>query len=165
MALRKQITITETVQDLKQLFHKHPNHLHPRIKMLYYLQSNITNKTKDLAEKLLVSISSIQDWKNAYASGGLKELLQYERGQNKSNATITPEVNKIIAEQLSSPTSAFTSYTSLYQWLKENHLENVTYRIVHHHTHTKLKASLKVARKSHIKKDEQAVDDFKKMLI
>lgn len=165
MATRKHIIITETVQELKQLFHKHPHYLHPRIKMLYYLQSKVTNRTKDLSEKLLVSATTIQAWKNAYSSGGLKELLTYERGKHKTNATITPEINKVIIEQLSSSTSAFTSYIDLYQWLKENHLENVTYRIVHHHTHTKLKASLKVARKSHIKKDAKAVEDFKKTLM
>ena len=164
MALRKHITITEGIQELKQLFHKHPHYLHPRIKLLYYLKSKITDRTKELSEKLLVSTTTIQEWKNAYASGGLAELLKYERGKNKSNSTITPEISKVIEEQLSSPTSAFSSYVDLYQWIKEKHLENVTYRIVHHHAHTKLKASLKVARKSHIKKDEKAVEDFKKAL-
>ena len=165
MATRKDIIITESAEELKQLFHKQPHHLHSRIKMLHYLQSNVTNKTKELSEKLLVSTTTILAWKNAYLSGGLKELLTYERGKHKTNATITPEINKVIVEQLSSPTSAFTSYVDLYHWLKENHLENITYRIVHHHTHTKLKASLKVARKSHIKKDAKVAEDFKKTLV
>jgi len=51
----------------------------------------------------------------------------------------------------------------LQQWLQQNHLPTVSYRVVHHHAHNKLKASLKVARKSHIKKDAAAVEDFKKV--
>lgn len=130
--------------------------------MLYYIKSNTTNVTKVLAEKLMVSIPTIQGWKNAYSSGGLENLLKYERGKNKVNGAITPAINKAIVEQLSSPRSAFSNYVDLHQWLKENHLDNVSYRVVHHHAHTKLKASLKVARKSHIKKDALAVELFKK---
>lgn len=165
MSRTKQIIIQETAQELKKLFRKYPNHLHTRIQFLYSIKTGITDSTKQLALQLMVTEKTIRQWKSTYALGGLNGLLKYERGKNKSNSMITPEINKIIVEQLSSPTSAFTSYVDLYQWLKENHLENVTYRVVHHHTHTKLKASLKVARKSHIKKDEKAVDDFKKMLM
>lgn len=162
MAKKILLTIKESTTFLKQLFHKHPHHIHARIQMLYYIQSNTTDVTKALAEKLMVSVPTIQGWKNAYSLGGLENLLKYERGKNKSNGAITPEINKIILEQLSSPTSAFSSYVDLHQWIKENHLENVSYRVVHRHAHTKLKASLKIARKSHIKKDAAVVDLFKK---
>lgn len=89
--------------------------------------------------------------------------MTYERGKHKSNGIITPAINEQIVEQLSSPTSAFTSYIDLQQWLQENHLPTVSYRVVHHHAHTKLKVSLKLARKSHIKKDDKAVEVFKKL--
>ena len=79
-----------------------------------------------------------------------------------SNGIITPAISALIKEELSSPTSGFTSYIDLQQWLQENHLPTVTYRVVHHHATVKLNASLKVARKSHIRKDPAAVEDFKK---
>ena len=89
--------------------------------------------------------------------------MSYDKGKHKSNGIITPAISAAIKEQLSSPTSAFTSYIDLQQWLQENHLPTVSYRVVHHHATVKLKASLKVARKSHIKKDEDKVESFKKM--
>lgn len=83
---------------------------------------------------------------------------------NKSNGIITPTINAHIVEQLSNPLNSFTSYIDLQQWVQENHLPTVSYKVVHSHAKYKLGASLKVARKSHIKKDVNAVEDFKKML-
>lgn len=157
------ITVSEDLSYLKRLFHQHPAHLHSRIQMLYLIKSDVTNSTKELATRLLVSARTIQCWKGHYLTGGLIGLLNYTRGSYKSNGIITPAISDLIKDQLSSPTSAFTSYKELQQWLQENHLPNVTYRIVNHHAKIKLKASLKVARKSHIKKDETKVEDFKKV--
>ena len=111
----------------------------------------------------MVGSRAIQRWKNDYLAGGIESLLNYEKGKHKSNGIITPAISTVIKEQLSSPTSGFTSYIDLQQWLQENYLPTVTYRVVHHHATVKLNASLKVARKSHIKKDLEAVDVFKKL--
>jgi len=163
MAARKDLIIKERIEELKQLFHRHPFHLHGRIMMLYLIKSGITNHTGDLASRLLVKRRVIQTWKSLYATGGIEQLLNYQRGKHKTGI-ITAEISVKIKEQLSSPTSAFTSYKQLQQWVQENHLPNVSYRIVNHHAKIKLKASLKVARKSHIKKDEEKVTTFKKIL-
>lgn len=163
MAQKSQLSVQESSASLRHLFRTHPVHLHPRIQMLYLIQNKITDSTNDLSAKLLVTTRAIQHWKKAYAQGGIKQLLCYERGKHKSNGVITPAINNLIVEKLSSPDAAFTSYIDLQQWLQENHLPTVSYRVVHHHAHTKLNASLKVARKSHIKKDATAVEDFKKV--
>lgn len=163
MAIKIKITVIESLEELKRLFHQHPVHLHGRIQMLYLIKSGVTNSTKELASRLLVDARTIQCWKGDYLEEGLAGLLKYTRGSNKSNGIITPAISDLIKDQLSSPTSAFTSYKELQQWLHENHLPNVTYRVVNHHAKIKLKASLKVARKSHIKKDEAKVEIFKKV--
>ena len=163
MSRKTILIIQESATELKQLFRKHPYYLHPRIEMLYLLKTNFSDSPGILATKLLVTMRSVQFWQKAYAQGGIEQLLSYERGKHKSNGIITPAINEQIVKRLSSPTSAFTSYIDLQQWLQENHLPTVSYRVVHHHAHTKLKASLKVARKSHIKKDDKAVEDFKKV--
>ena len=162
MAIRRQLLIQESSSDLKLLFRKHPVHLHPRIHMLYLIKSEVTNSSNTLSEKLLVSTRAIQHWKKAYAQGGIAQLLVYERGKFKSNGIITPAINGLIVEKLSSPTAAFSSYIDLQQWLQQHHLPTVSYRVVHHHAHSKLKASLKVARKSHIKKMQWLLSILKK---
>jgi hypothetical protein len=163
MALKNTLLIKESSSELKFLFCNNPVHLHSRIQMLYLIQSNVTDSTNDLSQKLVVTTRAIQHWKKAYAQGGIEQLLRYERRKHKTNGIITPAINDLIVEKLSSPSSAFTSYIDLQQWLKENYLPTVSYRVVNHHAHTKLKAPLKVVRKSHIKKNATAIDDFKKV--
>ena len=163
MESKIRISVSEDLQDLKRLYRTHPVYLHSRIQMLYLIKSGITDSTQKLSSHLFVVTRVIQRWKNDYLSGGIDKLLNYDKGKNKSNGIITPAISAVIKEQLSSPTSAFTSYIDLHQWLQENHLPTVSYRVVHHHATVKLKASLKVARKSHIKKDENKVEIFKKM--
>ncbi len=162
MSSKIKIAVIEDLHTLKRLFHKHPVHLHSRIQMLYLIKSGFSDSTKVLCKHLLVGSRAIQRWKNDYQSGGINKLLKYEKGKHKSNGIITPAISAVIKEQLSSPTAGFTSYIDLQQWLQENHLPTVTYRVVHHHATVKLNASLKVARKSHIRKDPAAVEAFKK---
>lgn len=163
MAFKIKITVTEELPALKRLFHKHPFHLHSRIQMLYLIKSGFTESTKVLSKHLLVGSRAIQRWKNDYQSGGITKLLTFEKGKHKSNGIISPAISAAIKQQLSSPTSGFTSYIDLQQWVQENHLPTVTYRVVYHHATVKLDASLKVARKSHIRKDPAAVEVFKKL--
>jgi hypothetical protein len=162
MAIKINVLVAESLQELKRLYHKHPVHLHGRIRMLYLIKSGVTDSTQSLSTHLLVVPRVIQRWKNTYLTGGIDKLLNYEKGKRKSNGVITPSISAVIKEQLSCPTPAFTSYIDLQQWVQENHLPTVSYRVVYHHATVKLKASLKVARKSHVKKDLAAVDIFKK---
>jgi transposase len=162
MASKIKIIVTEELQELKRYIHTYPVHLHCRLQMLYLIKSGVTDSTKGLCKHLLVGPRAIQRWKKDYLEGGIGNLLNYKRGKHKSNGIVTPNISAVIKEQLSSPTSGFTSYIELHQWLQENHLPTVTYRVVYHHATVKLNASLKVARKSHIKKDLSAIEDFKK---
>lgn len=162
MASKIKLLVTEDLQELKRLYHQHPYYLHNRVQMLYLIKSGVTDSTKELSYRLLVVTRVIQRWKNAYLSGGIEQLLKYEKGKHKSNGIITPDVSAAIKKELSSPISGFTSYIGLQEWVQENHLPNVSYRVIHHHATVKLGASLKVARKSHIKKDVAAIENFKK---
>ncbi|MFM6251448.1 MAG: transposase [Dolichospermum sp.] len=165
MAYKTILEVTESDSDLNRLFTKQPLHLKARIKFLQLIKSNNKISTNNLSAVLFVSTRTIQIWKKSYKEGGLKQLLSFAKGTNQNKGAITPAINALILERLSSPTNSFNSFTELHQWLQENHLPNVTYRIVHHHTKYKLGASLKVARKSHIKKDEKQVEVFKKKLM
>jgi hypothetical protein len=131
--------------------------------MLYLINSGVTDSTKVLSSHLFTGTRVIQTWKRLYEKDSLKGLLNYQRGKNKSNGSITEPIHAAIREQLSSPTSAFTSYRALHEWVKENHLPEVGYQTVYLHAKVRLKAKLKVARKSHIKKDVATVDGFKKV--
>ena len=66
-----------------------------------------------------------------------------------------------LREKLSQP-QGFKSYGGIQQWLKEEYGLEIHYKTVHQTVHYKLKAKLKVARPTHIKRDDMAVVEFKK---
>ena len=56
----------------------------------------------------------------------------------------------------------FKNYGEVQQWLKEEYGLEIHYKTVYQTVHYKLKAKLKVARPTHIKRDDTAVVEFKK---
>ena len=71
-------------------------------------------------------------------------------------------MHQAIHRRLTSPKDAFTSYVDLINWIVENYIPNgINYHTVNKYVKRHFGAKLKVSRKSHIKKDENAVDTFK----
>jgi len=50
----------------------------------------------------------------------------------------------------------------LHEWIKENYLPAIHYQTVHKYVRRTFGAKLKVVRKSHVKKDIEATEEFKK---
>ena len=67
-----------------------------------------------------------------------------------------------IEQKLTDSKTTITSYVKLLEILKEELNESVNYGALYAHCRRKHKAKLKVARKSHYKKDENAEAFFKK---
>ena len=73
--------------------------------------------------------------------------------------TITGEQELIIKEQLNNPSNGFVGFTEFLQWFNESQDTNIKYKTFYAFLVRKFNAKVKVARKSHVKKDPQAVED------
>lgn len=155
------LKIKESVQTLRKLHKSSASHLRPRIQMLVLIKQDIVHTKRGLAAALGVSDRSILIWKKRYAQGGMKVLLQDERGGNKP-PVITEQVHRAIEKRLSNPSEALRSYKELQQWVSEHYIKDINYYTVRKHVRLRLGAKLKVPRKSHIRKDTNAVRAFKK---
>lgn len=162
MATALLLDIKESKENLKKLLKKQPEHLRDRIRMLLVikLSSEALNKNA-LAEKVGVNHNSIQWWRTLYRKGGLSKLLEYNRGGYKK-PLITPEVHQKLKERLHNPHQAFRSYEELRSWIDEQFIPGINYHTVNKYVKRHFGTKLKVARKSHIDKDEKAVEVFKK---
>lgn len=162
MAKAKEIQINESVKELKTILKKLPDHLRNRIRMLIVIKNSETPLSKNaLADIIGVNHNSIQLWRQKYMAGGIKKLLEYKRGGYKP-AMINGDVLKKLEERLSEPYDAFRGYTELRQWIDDNFIPGINYHTVNKFVKRKFGVKLKVARKSHVNKDVQAVEGFKK---
>jgi transposase len=166
MAKSKKILVKESEEELRKLKNKQPSHLKKRIEMLLVLKKSEEPLSKtELSNVLKINQNTAQTWRDMYFKDGLKGLLVYGKVGFKPSL-ISPELHKALEAKLKSPKDAFTSYVDLIAWITDNYMsEGINYQTINSYVKRNFKAKLKVARKSHLKKDENAVESFKKTFV
>ena len=162
MANALSLSVRETKQQLQALLKKQPASLRGRIVMLLTIKKSERALSKiELARLVGVNPNSIQSWRTLYVSKGINGLLTHNKG-GKRREVITPGVHKAIEKRLRSPENAFGSFKELQQWVEEHYIKGIKYVTLNAYVKRHFGAKLKVARKSHINKSEQAITAFKK---
>jgi len=163
MANSKNISVKESEQDLKNLMRQQPIHKKNRVQMLLILKKTQKSLSKiELASILKVNHNTAQKWRKSYFEKGIDGLLSDGRVGFKPSK-INKDIHQAIQERLTSPADAFTSYVDLISWIVENYIpDGINYHTVNKYVKRHFGAKLKVSRKSHIKKDPNAVEAFKK---
>lgn len=159
MAKLLKLEVKESKEELRQLYKKSAYHLRPRIKMLQWILKSV-HSIDDLKNHVGVSRNSIAVWKRAYRDGGLTKLMAFNAGGDYRSGFSDAEKEKI-AQKLAEPKQAFTSYKQAQDWINETFGVDKQYHAVNKFLKRNFGVKLKVGRKSHIKKDEEAVAFFK----
>lgn len=160
MSLPIELIIKESADYLKQLHKKAKRKGVSKIKMLMNIQSGIHHNHL-LAIKSGASVRSINRWKATYQSQGLDGLLRDNRGGDFRSQLETADKERI-SQKLKDPKNGLRTYKEAQQWLKSELGIEKQYNTVRMYLKRNFGTKLKVGRKSHIKKDEAAVDTFKK---
>lgn len=164
MANSLSLTIKESIKELKVLLKKVPSHHQLKVRMLLEIKgSEVSLSKNELASRVGVNHNSIQSWRTKYITSGLTGLLTDGRIGFKK-AVLSKKSHNIIEKKLTESTATFTSYKQLHTWVDSNLHKGINYNSLRHYVKRKFGASLKVARKSHIKKDVELGEAFKKTL-
>lgn len=162
MANALKIIVKEALPELKKMMKNSAPHHTPKLKMLMVIKRSDRDLNKnELADLIGVNHNSIQKWRKKYQSGGIKGLLSDGRIGFKPSI-ISKEVHEQIRIKLHNPEGAFTSFKDLQQWVDEKFKKGINYNSLRHYVKRHFGAKLKVARKSHVKKDKEAGALFKK---
>ena len=163
MSRTKQLYVVESVSELKKLLHNRSVTISNRIRMLILIKNNESNpqSKRELGKTLCVSSSSIQIWRKLYEKGGLTLLLEDKRIGFKPSL-ITQEEHEKIEAKLNNPTNGLRGYVELQDWISHEFNKTIKYNTILKYCGRNFGSKSKVARKSHVKKDLQAVEDLKK---
>ncbi len=163
MSLPKQLTIKESLGELKQMLKKGTPLIAPRIRVLIEMKkAEETGISKrDLAAAVGVNHNSVQTWRALYQSGGIKALCSHNRKGFKPSV-FTKEEHAAIAGKLKDPKNGLRGYTELLDWVEKEFKKEVKYNTLLKYSRKNFGSSVKVARKSHINKNEESVATFKK---
>ena len=160
MGRQANITIKESLKELKSLYKKESNQkLKLRLKSLVYTKENKYKTQTILATHLGIDYSSLKRWFKLYKEEGLASYLSIKSGGNKASI-ITPELHRKLEEKLNNSSNPLKGYWEAQQWIKANFGLDMKYNTVRTYLIRHFKTKIKVPRKSHYKKDEQAIEAF-----
>lgn len=163
MAAPKNITVVESLEELRRVLKNVSPFIAPRIKMLIEMKKHQASgiSKRILAEQIGVNHNSIQSWRTMYAQGGLSILCSHNK-KGFRPSVFTKEEHRLIEDKLNDPKNGLRGYTELLEWIERQFSKEIKYNTMLKYCMRNFGSSVKVARKSHVKKDEQAVDAFKK---
>lgn len=153
------IQVTESAEELKTQQGRVSAYLRPRIRMLSLIAAG-TTAVGELRAKLGISSPTLKEWKSKYQQGGLQALLHEGRGGDKRSGISEAQKHKI-EQKLSDPKNAFRSYGEAQAWFRETLGIEKEYHALNKYLKRNWGTKLKVGRKSHVKKDAEAVAFFK----
>ena len=166
MASPKTIIIAETIGELKKLQKAHIPMIANRIKALLEFKKN--EKTgiskRAVADNIGVNHNSVQTWRKLYEQGGIEAILYYQK-QTGRPSDITKKEHLQIEKKLNNPKNGLRGYVELLGWMETEFKKTFKYNTVLKYSYRHFQSKIKVARKSHVKKDEEAVATFKKTLV
>lgn len=163
MSSPKQVKVKETIAELKKLQKASIPMIAARIRVIIEFKKNEDSgiSKRAVAEAVGVNHNSVQTWRTMYEQGGIKAILKHERKEGRPSVITTKE-HKLIEEKLHDPKNGLRGYVELLTWAEEEFKKTIKYNTLLKYATRHFGTKVKVARKSHEKKDEEAVRTFKK---
>ena len=162
MSVPKFITVKESLPELKKLLKNSKKLIMPRIRMLIEIkkQEDLGGISKRvLAENIGVNHNSIQTWRTLYCEGGITKLTSHIKNEGRPTI-LNKEEHEAIKTKLHDSNNGLRGYVELLEWVETTFKKEIKYNTLLKYTNREFNASVKVARKSHVKKDEEAVAIF-----
>lgn len=163
MSLPQQLLVKESFQELKNILKKASPLIAPRIRVLMEIKKaeGTGISKRELAELVGVNHNSVQSWRMLYAKGGISAICTHNRTGFKPSV-FTAKEHLAIEQKLKDPKGGLRGYVELLAWVEKEFKKNVKYNTLLKYSIKNFGSKVKVARKSHITKSEEAVSTFKK---
>ena len=156
------IGIKESVEELDYLYKKSRKHkVKLRIKSLILTKTQKFPTREKLAEHLGINVKTLYVWTKTYTTQGLSTMLNSTSG-GKHNYVVSNTIKEGLEEKLRNSNNPLQGYTDAVEWVKNNYDLEINYHTLRSFMIVNFGTKLKMPRKSHYKKDEEAFEAFKK---
>lgn len=163
MSLPLKIIIKESISELRAHLRKSGELIGKRLRVLIEIkrheESGISKRA--LSKLTGANHNSIDKWRKMYLAGGISAILTHDR-KGHSRSLFSALEHKQLSNLLKNPKNGIVGYTELLVWVKRNLGKVVSYQSLRNYCKKHFDTKIKTARKSHIKKDEVAVENLKK---
>jgi transposase len=166
MATLKKIVVKESITALKALAKGSSFTIQKRLQMLLFIKKDTKGfvSKRKLSVSLGVNHTSITLWKKLYETKGIEGLMSDGRIGFKPSV-VSAEIHTALEKKLTTPSNNIRGYKELLEWTNIELSQDFKYITLLKYTQRCFGCKIKVARKSHIKKEEEAVSTLKKTLV
>jgi transposase len=164
MAHAKILVIKETEKEIKILLKKSIPFIGQRLRVLLILKQNEEKgiSRREVAKLAGVDPNSVQKWRELYVNLGIEGLIRHERAGFKPSVFNASE-HTMLETKLNSSQNGLQGYVELKDWIEKETGKNFNYNTLLYYCIRNFKSSVKVARKSHVKKNDDLGISFKKI--
>lgn len=160
MSHASKIVIKETKKELDSTYHKIKNQrVKLKIKALIIFKEGNFKSQENLASNLCIGKATLERWLKKYAEEGFEEYKR-EPTRGKPKTLVSPSLHIALEKKLKDSENPLQSYLDAVKWVKETHHIELKYHTLRNYLIKHFKTKLKVPRKSHYKKDDQAIEAF-----
>ncbi len=154
--------IKESVEDLRSLKRRAPSYrVKTRIESLILIKNNTFKNLDDIAIHLSVGVRTLNTWLKDYYEDGIDSILQIGSG-GKRRCNIDENLHAALDKKLHNAEDPLLSYAEAVTWVQKHHNQTIKYNTLRMYLIRQFKSKLKQPRKSHYKKDDEAIAAFKK---
>lgn len=154
--------VHESLSDLEDCLKRHKSFkIRQRIKSLIYTKEEKFSTQVELAYYLDVNYATLKRWFKKYKEKGLSSFLKLESGGNY-RGVINEELHLGLKAKLNDSKAPLLGYWHAVQWVKEVYGQEINYHTLRGYLIRHFQSKKKHPRKSHYKKDNQALEVFKK---
>jgi transposase len=163
VATAKRIIIKETEKEIKNLLKQSSPFIGQRLRVLLLLKQHEETgiPKREVAKLAGVDPNSVQKWRTLYVDSGIDGLMTHHRKGFKPSVFSTIE-HEMLKAKLNDPENGLQCYVELKDWLEKESGKVFNYNTLLYYCIRNFKSSVKVARKSHVKKDDDLGISFKK---
>jgi hypothetical protein len=161
------INVKESIDELKTLqkTHKGDVLISKRLKMLIVIKKHESKggiSKRNLSTITSINHNSIVRWRQMYLASGISVLLEHGHTGGFKPSIVSAEAHDAMESKLKDPKNGLRGYKELLEWVHSELITDMKYITLVKYVERNFGTKIKVARKSHVKKDERSVEDFKK---
>jgi transposase len=159
-----QISVKETINELRALQRKQGSLISKRLLMLIEIKKAAEKglSKRELSHITGINHNSIVKWRTVYNTSGIEPLLVHGRKGGFRKSIFSKENHDKLEAKLNDPQNGIRGYVELLAWIKLELCMDVKYITLIKYCQRHFGSKIKVARKSHVQKDDEAVETFKK---
>lgn len=163
MSSPKKVVVKESMAELKRLMKSSHPMIVTRLRVLTEIKragaAGISKR--DLAARTGVDPNSAHTWRRLYEQGGIDAVCARKMADGRP-PVLDARQHQAVKEKLEDPRNGVRGYTELRYWVATDLGNDVKYNTLLKYCVRNFGSKVKVARKSHVKKDQGKVAAFKK---